>query len=105
MEYQLMLSPRLEMNAADFVEAWNDDLEAHAKAEARLAEASSKSFDPTAVSLAIDFIIGVASGMTASGLYDLVKQVMQKQGVHKHTRYTEVTRPDGTHIIVLDIDE
>jgi hypothetical protein len=106
MEYQLVLSPKLEMNPADFVAAWNDDPDAHAAAEARLSDASSKSLgDITAMSLAIDFVLGVTSGMTASGLYDLIKQVIQKQGVHKRTRYMEVTKPDGTHIIVLDSDE
>jgi hypothetical protein len=44
-DYEIVLSPELEISPADFVTAWNETAETHDFAEARLSESSGVLFD------------------------------------------------------------
>jgi hypothetical protein len=102
-EYQIVFSPELGMNPTDFVTAWNEETETHINGEARLAEASSKGyFEPVTTTI----LIGVVTGIAANALYDLIKKVLAKKGLYQtRTHFAELNKPDGTRLVIVDIDE
>jgi hypothetical protein len=104
MEYQIVLSPNLNITPSDFVDAWNEDTETHTKGEAQLASPGTANFNPM-VDAAMIVLTNVGWGVATNAIYDLIKQVLVKQGVKKHTHIIEVKKPDGTFIRVVDIDE
>ena len=104
MEYQIVLSPDLDISASDFVDAWNEDSEACAKAQAQLATSGTASYNPM-VDASIVVLSNVGMGIATNAIYDLIKQILVKRGVKKHTHIVEVKKPDGTSIRVVDIDE
>jgi hypothetical protein len=107
MAYQIALSPELGLTPADFVTAWNADSECRKLAEVRLSPpAAGTSFDPTIMNVAIDLLIALGTNVTSSAIYDLVKKLLEKKGKPgKHTHMLEMKKPDGTQIVVVDIDE
>ncbi len=38
-------------------------------------------------------------------LYELIKKVLAKQVVRKHMHIEEMKKPDGTRLLVIDIEE
>jgi len=104
MEYQIVLSPNLHISSTDFVYAWNGDTETRTKAEAQLASPDAANFNPM-VDMAMVVLNNVGWGLATNALYDLIKGVLVKQGVKKHTRIMQIKKPDGTEIFVVDIDE
>ena len=102
MDYHIALSPELDINADDFVQAWNDDTEARKEASASLASSTGAQYDPTLIT---DVLLGVTTGMAGNALYDLIKKVLVKQGVRKHTHIEEMKKSDGSRLLVIDIDE
>jgi hypothetical protein len=105
MQYRLVLPPELGLEPADFVATWNDEQETRYVAEARLSPASSRRFDPTLATVAIELAIGVSSGVASAGIYDLIKKVVAKKGVQKHTQIVELDQPDGSKMLIMNIDE
>jgi hypothetical protein len=101
--YQIALSPALGMSPADFVAAWNEQAEAYTNGTARLAETTSKGYlDPFTMTIVINIVTGIA----ASAIYDLVKKVVANQDAHHtHTHVEELNQPDGTRVLIVDIDE
>ena len=101
-DYQIALSPDLGLASADFVTAWNEEAETRTNGEARLAPTPSKGYlDP----LTGTIVIGVVTGVAGNGIYDLIKRVLSKKGVRKHTHLEDLKKPDGTHLLIVDIDE
>ncbi len=100
MEYQLALSPDLDLDPDSFVEAWNADAECRAAAEARL-EATPASYD---LGTAAAVILGVGTGMAANAFWDLIKTFIEGR-VRRRTEITQLERPDGTRVLVVRIEE
>ena len=111
MEYQLALSPDLEVRSADFAREWNANPEYRAKAEAHLDSSKATQFDPSLIDSSIVVLaVTLAEGIATNALYDGIKFTLSKlkphkQEGHKHTRITHIDTKDGTHILVVDIDE
>lgn len=105
MEFQIAFPPDLDLNPADFVTAWNAESRTRTIAEARLASSGSIQYDPSLVDGAIALLSTIGIGVATNAIYDLVKQILVKQGVRKHTQITQVDRPDGTHVLVVVVDE
>ena len=102
--YQIALSPDLGLSAADFVAAWNEDAEARTNGETRLAASTGKDYFDAA--LANEIVLSLTTGIVGNALYDLIKAVLVKRGVHhKHTHIQETKKSDGTRLLVVDIDE
>ena len=101
-EYQIALSPDLGLSSADFIAIWNEDTETHAITEARLVPSSSTQYDPTLIAA---ILLSIGTGIAGNTLYDLIKRVLVKKGIHKRTHIEEMKKPDGTRILVVDIDE
>ncbi len=100
-EYQIALSPDLDLTPVDFAAAWNADNETHSIAKAHVVPSTGTSYDPTLIAGAL---ISITTGLASNVLYDLIKQVLAKKG-HKHTHIEETKKPDGTRILVIDIGE
>ena len=121
MEYQISLARNLAITPEEFAAAWNETSAARAAAEVRLSEAKSvQFFDPT---MAFTILLSVGTNVASSGLYDLLKEVVQrireKKNAHNtpaitstppvtapgtHIHIVETQKPDGTRILVVDID-
>jgi hypothetical protein len=112
--YQIALSPDLHISLEEFANAWNEDDIARTFAEAQLSQAKgTQFFDPMLVTV----ILTVGTGVASDLLSDLIKGVIQRlidtknaqnvQGTpaHKHTHIEQIKKPDGSEMLVVDIDE
>ena len=106
MIYQLALSPEIGLNPTDFVTAWNDNPHLRFQAEAHLFFSRSPVyFDPSFLGMDIDFVMGVGVSLTSSALCELIKQLLQKRGIHRHTLFIEQEQTNGSHFLVITMDE
>jgi len=106
--YQLALSPDLDLTAEAFIAAWNAAPEARALAEAHLSTAKGTNFfDP----LLTTVLLGIGTNVASSAIYDVIKAVIERarakrdKSQTKHTHIEQIKKPDGTRILVVDIDE
>ncbi len=76
MEYQIAISPELQISTADFVAAWNEKPECHDMAQAAKTEAQPKGF-PVPAELLMDGLIFLA-GFAGSIALDIVKDRIKK---------------------------
>jgi|SRR5947209_5522114 hypothetical protein len=103
MEYQILLSPDLDLRPADFVASWNEEAAAHNLPQAHLVPSASKQYDQA---LLQEIVLSLTTGVASSAIYELIKYVVvKKKGGHKHTHIEESKKADGTHLLVVDIDE
>jgi hypothetical protein len=112
--YQIALSPDLDISPEEFANAWNETAESRSVAEAQLSEAKGAQFDPTLIA---GILISVGTGVAGNLLTDLIKGIIQRlrdkkgaqssQGAqtHKHTHIEQMKKPDGTEMLIVDIDE
>ena len=103
MDYQIALPPDLGLSPADFVSAWNEEPECRTMAEARLADSTSRQYEPFSVGVAV--LGSVSVGVATNAIYDWIKKVLTKNKVGKHTKFTLLDQPDGTRVIVVEIVE
>ena len=102
MDYQIVLPKTVK--ASDFAKNWNASSDCRAVAAARIEQGAVKSFDPLA-DAAMTVLSTVSMGIAANALYDLIKQVLVKQGVRKQTEIVQYEQPDGTKMLVVKIIE
>jgi hypothetical protein len=112
--YQIALSPDLDITPEEFANAWNENDASRTIAEARLSEAKGmRFFDPMLVTILISVGTGVASNLLSDLIKGIIQQLRDKKGAqssqgtttHKHTHIEQVKKPDGTQILVVDIEE
>ena len=74
-DYQLAISPGLDISPKEFVSAWNDNPESLKAGRAELADDPSKRFaiDPATLEGYAIFLAGVGSTVLADVLKDLIK--------------------------------
>jgi hypothetical protein len=104
MDYEIALSPDLGLNPADYVATWNETAECRSVAEASLSPSTSTHYDPFLLG-AIAMLSSVGLGVATNAIYDLIKQVFVKHGVHKRIKCTQLDQPDGTHLLVIEIEK
>src|SRR5919206_5302420 len=104
MDYQIALPPDLGLSPADFVTTWNETSECRTTAEATLSTPPGTRFDPSLLDGAIAVLSTVSVGVATNAIYDLIKQVLVKKGVHKRTQVIKQDQPDGTHLLVVTIE-
>lgn len=104
MAYQLIFSPRLDLTPGDFVTAWNTET-----ATQTVARASLVSGDAASYNLLVDLVsltlTNVGFGLATNALYDLITSIFSQKGHPKHIKIVQLDRPDGTHLLTIDIDE
>ena len=103
MQYQILLSPDLDLSPAGFVASWNEEAAAHNLPQARLVPSASKQYDQALLDA---IVLSVTTGIASNVLYELIKRiVVKKKGGHTHTHIEESKKADGTRLLVVDIDE
>src|SRR5947209_6892476 len=106
MVYQIALSPELGLSDENFVTAWNEEAEAHEIGVAHLPETKHGTiYNLPWLDGTIVILSGIGLNIASSVIYDLVKKILLKKNIRKHTRMTQIDQPDGTHILLVDIDE
>jgi hypothetical protein len=101
--YYIALSSDFELTPAQFVAVWNEDKECRAVAFARLASPASQQYD---INLFADILLALATNITSSVLYDLIKKALAKRGMaSKHIHIEALQKPDGTRFLVVDSEE
>jgi hypothetical protein len=110
-DYQVALSPDLDITPEEFARAWNEDAETREHATAYFTDARAAKFlDP---SLLVAAMLSVPANVASAALYDLIKGVVERlrkekgqpQAPRKHIHFEQTTKPDGTVIIAIDYDE
>lgn len=104
MDYQLLLSARVDCTPAEFMHIWNAETSMQVVAQARLTPAPQELYDPLA-DLVMLVLTNVGLGLGTNALYDLIKKVFEKKGQRKRLKIVQLHRPDGTHFLMIDIDE
>ncbi len=104
LDYQIALSPDLGLDPANFVSAWNENADCRTIADARLAPSSSSHYDPFLLG-AIAILSSVGLGVATNAIYDLIKQLFVKRGIQKCIKFTQLDQRDGTHLLVIQIEE
>lgn len=111
--YQIALSPDLHITAEEFADALNEDPEARQKdAEVLLSRTGGAKFlDP----LVVGALLSIPATVASSEIYDLLKSVIhrlwekkghaQPQSHGRHIHIEQMKKPDGTEILVIDMDE
>lgn len=105
MDYAIVFSPDLHLNAADFVAAWNEATDCRTVAKANVSTTSPGQFDPTLFDGTMVLLGGLALNVASNALYDLIKAVLVKQGVRKRTVIKQLDQPDGSRLLVVTIEE
>ena len=111
MEYQLAISPELEITPEEFAAAWNESDANRAITEARLSPAKGAKYEPITLTL-IAFTIGsgVAVNVLSQLINDTIQRLRDKKDAQsaladRHTHIEETQMPDGKRLLVADIDE
>ena len=99
-EYEIILSPDLQITPADFAAAWNDLSETRTIGPARIEKAKGAQYDPTLVTTILITVIG---GAAANLLSESIMKIVEKHG--KSTHIEHIKKPDGTESFIADIDE
>ena len=105
MTIQIILAPDLQISADDFAATWNADPARRELAEADVVVSTSVQFDPSLVNVGTVLLQGVGLGVAANALYDLIKDVLQVNGVRKRTQIRQIRYPDGTEELIVTIEE
>jgi hypothetical protein len=101
-QYTVALSPDLGLSPTEFVSAWNSDSEASQSGQARLSTAPNVEYD---ITLLVGALLSIPAGLATNTLYDLIKAILVKKGVHKQTHIEVLEQPDGTRFLVIDTQE
>src|SRR5437588_593424 len=75
MDYQIALSPDLEITPEEFAAAWNEAAAKRAISEARLAQAKGVQYEPITLTL---ILFTVGTGVAVNVLSDLIKDTVQR---------------------------
>jgi hypothetical protein len=100
--YQITLAPELGVTPQELAEAWNASAACRAVAEAAVGRPKGAQFDP---SVAVMVLSGLALGVAGNALYDLLKELLIRQGVRRRTKIVQVEQPDGTRLLVVTVEE
>jgi hypothetical protein len=108
--YHIALSPDLDITPEEFADAWNEATETRDIADVQLSQTSGAKFlDPVLAAA----LLSVPATVASSEIYDLIKSVIhrlqekktQSQVPRKHIHIEQTKKPDGTEILIIDMDE
>jgi hypothetical protein len=111
MEYQLVLSPDIDLSPADVLKAWEADGEASKMATAYMANQAVRSFDPLLMAGIVAFATTVGTGVLTNMLADVLLDALKRKfGEHdkksrKRLRIIEIQEPDGRRLLVVEQEE
>ena len=105
MEYKLALAPNLPVDPSAFAAAWNADPACAAAAQAQVEVAGGAQYDISLAMQIIALVGTVGVELATAALYDLIKDVLLRQGVHKRTTIVQHEQADGSRLLIITIDE
>ncbi len=112
--YQIALSPDLHITLEEFATAWNEDDVARTFAEAHLSQArGTQFFDPMLVTVLLSVGTGVAANLLSDLIEGVIQRLLDKKNTQsnqnapaqKHTHIEHITKPDGSQMLIIDINE
>ena len=102
-DYEIILSPDLNISPDDFATAWNELAEARDIGSARVEKAKGAQYDLT---LLATILITVGGGAAANVISAYIMKILERHGKPaKHTHIEHLKKPDGTESFIIDIDE
>lgn len=110
MEYQLVLSPDIDLSPSDIQAAWEADTHARMVATVKIVASTSRTLDPTIVEGIVTFVSTVAAGVLTNLLTDVLKDALEKksgakgQHTRKHLKITAHQQPGGAQVLVVEQD-
>jgi hypothetical protein len=106
MSTRIILDPQLNLSIKGFANAWNAS-QKHRQAATASFEAQSESqfLDPFLAEAGMIVLETLTLGLLTNAIWDLIKELLFQQGVHKTTTYKEITQPDGTQILIITVEE
>jgi hypothetical protein len=103
---QLVFDPSLQVSPARFAADWNADTRANAPAEVQTQRSDAKGlYDLGLVEIVV--LLGTQMAMSVAGnaLYDLIKDLLIKQGVSRKVQIIRETQADGSELLVVMSEE
>lgn len=108
-DYQIALSPDLGITPEEFASAWNDDPDARDLGTVHFSEEKVFYIDPMLAAA----LLSIPAGLATSTLYDSLKNVVarlrkekdSKPETKRHIHIEQTTKPDGTVVVAIDVDE
>lgn len=112
-DYQIALSPDLELTPEEFTAAWNANPESYAISEAHLSLAKSTSFEPITIAVILITIgTGVATDVISELIKNLIQDIREKRkqqppdaAPHQKIHIEQLDKSDGTHHLIVDIEQ
>ena len=101
MDYEIALSPELDLTVEDFVAYWNDDSECQKAATAQAVKPTNSTYIDPVTMVLIPVLVGVVSGVGANLVTDLVKRPFLKKGNRKPLMVQVIEQPGGNSVIVV----
>ena len=110
--YQLVLSHDVAVSPEDFAAAWNDLNETDSNGQTQLTQQKGTQYD---LSILAGALITIVTNLASSALYDSIKHVIQQLQIKhaaqhsphfsRHIHIEEMKQPDGTSLLIVDIEE
>ena len=101
MDYEIAVSPELDLTVEEFVAAWNDDPECKNTATAHSGQPTNSAYIDPVTMLVIPILVGVVSGVGANLLSDLIKRPFMKKGNNKPLNVQVIELPNSNPVIVV----
>ena len=109
MNYSLVISPDLRIDAEEFSAVWNQDPKSRDIAQAKSVEASTEKYiwlDPELVKQGMVFLAGVAGTITLDVVKDLIKDRIMKilagrSGSNASPPFEVVAQPGDQPLIIV----
>jgi hypothetical protein len=105
MPIQLTIDPSLPVSPIQFVADWNADPRTDDLATAEVSSTAGAGLDPRLGDVILLQTAQMAMPVGGSALYDLIKDVLTKQGVQGRVQITQQTAPDGGELLIVTPDE
>ena len=100
MDYRIILSPDLDLVAADFSREWNSVKPCNGLAVARLRRPSDGQFDPS-FNAYIGTLSSIPVGLSDESLHDAIKVFFKKRGTHVSVKFIPSEDSEESDIIVI----
>ena len=104
MNYQLVFDPDLGVRADRFAAAWNGDPACRQMATAQVQAGGSQTYDPSLAEILNLVVVPLAFGVAGNALYDLIKDILLKQGIRRRTQIIHQKQPDGGELLIVTIE-
>lgn len=108
MNYEIAISPELDLSAAEVAASWNASAEAKALATAQVKEAGAVSFgDPLTMTVLLmggSFAAGVAANVLTNVLTKVIEQKLfpADKPARELIKVTPITLPNGTTMFTVE---